>query len=98
MRDAALMRTNLEIDDDVLAAAKKLARAEHQSLGKIISGLARTALRRAPSRYRLRNGVPLLPVRPDAKRVTLQMVRQLQEERDAGLTAANATAARGRRT
>jgi hypothetical protein len=76
----ALMRTTLAIDDDVLAAAKELAATERKSVGEVISTLARTALRPAPSRHRTRNGVPLLPVRPGAKRVTSELVRQLQEE------------------
>jgi hypothetical protein len=38
------MRTTLDIDDDVLAAAKDLARAEGRSMGQIISDLARRGL------------------------------------------------------
>jgi hypothetical protein len=74
------MRTTLAIDDDVLAAAKELAATERKSVGEVISALARTALRPAPLRHRTRNGVPLLAVRAGAKRVTSELVRQLQEE------------------
>ncbi len=74
------MRTTLAIDDDVLAAAKELAATERKSVGEVISALARAALRPAPARTRTRNGVPLLPVRPGARRVTSQLIRQLQEE------------------
>jgi hypothetical protein len=74
------MRTTLSIDDDVLAAAKELAATENKSVGEVISSLARTALRPTPQRRRTRNGVPLLPVRPGAQRVTSELVRQLQEE------------------
>jgi len=38
------MRTTLDIDDDVLAAAKELAKAQKSSAGEVISGLARKAL------------------------------------------------------
>jgi hypothetical protein len=38
------MRTTLEIDDDVLAAAKELARRERSSAGSVLSRLAREAL------------------------------------------------------
>ena len=38
------MRTTLDIDDDLLAAAREIARRERQSLGKVISRLAREAL------------------------------------------------------
>ena len=38
------MRTTLDIEDDVLAAAKDLARRENVSAGQVISRLARLAL------------------------------------------------------
>lgn len=38
------MRTTLDIEDDILVAAKEMARREHLSAGQIISRLARLAL------------------------------------------------------
>lgn len=38
------MRTTLDIDDDVLEAAKELARTEHSSAGKVVSRLLRLAM------------------------------------------------------
>lgn len=38
------MRTTIDIEDDVLAAAKEIARREHLTAGQIISRLARLAL------------------------------------------------------
>ena len=38
------MRTTLDIDDDVLAAAKELARKQGNTAGAVISALARRAL------------------------------------------------------
>ncbi|MBX9612206.1 MAG: CopG family transcriptional regulator [Burkholderiales bacterium] len=38
------MRTTLDIEDDVLAAAKDMARREHLTAGQVISRLARRAL------------------------------------------------------
>lgn len=38
------MRTTLDIDDDVLNAAKERARRENKSAGEVISELARAAL------------------------------------------------------
>ena len=38
------MRTTLEIDDDVMAAAQDLARLKKQGLGRTISELARSGL------------------------------------------------------
>lgn len=39
------MRTTLDIDDDVLAAARERARRERRSLGATVSELARAGLR-----------------------------------------------------
>jgi hypothetical protein len=74
------MRTTLAIDDDVLAAAKEMAASERKSVGEVISALARTAMRPKHSSRVTRNGVPLLTVRPNAPRVTSELVRQLGEE------------------
>jgi Arc/MetJ family transcription regulator len=38
------MRTTLDIDDDVLEAAKRIADAERTSAGKVLSDLARRGL------------------------------------------------------
>ena len=40
----ALMRTTLDIEDDVLAAVKELARRQGVSAGRLMSKLVRTAL------------------------------------------------------
>jgi hypothetical protein len=42
------MRTTLDINDDVLFAAKELARREKKSLGQVISDLARRAFATPP--------------------------------------------------
>lgn len=74
------LRTTLAIDDDVLAAARELASTQQKSVGEVISALARQALRPAETSSKTRNGVPLLYTRPDAPRVTSELVRQLDEE------------------
>ena len=74
------MRTTLAIDDDVLSAARELALSHNKTLGEVISSLARQALTPAESKRRSRNGVPLLPVRKGAPRVTSELVQQLGEE------------------
>ena len=56
------MRTTLDIDDDVLAAAKELAHSQKTTAGRVISNLARQALTRSveidqlPVRIVLRHG------------------------------------------
>ena len=75
------MRTTLTIDDDVLAAARRLAEREHKSIGEVMSTLARQGLNRVTRSARpVRNGVPLLPTRKGGTRVTLDLVNQLRDE------------------
>ncbi|NCC26232.1 MAG: hypothetical protein EOM25_13720 [Deltaproteobacteria bacterium] len=38
------MRTTLDVEEDVLAAAKELARIQNESVGRVLSRLARQAL------------------------------------------------------
>lgn len=74
------MRTTLAIDDDVLAAARALAGQQRQSVGKIVSDLARRSLRNPSGPSKTRNGVPLLPVRKPTAIVTLELVNRLRDE------------------
>jgi hypothetical protein len=80
MRDDRLVRTTLDIDDDILQAAKELAASRASTAGKVLSDLARKALQ--PARTpRVRNGVPLLPRRPaGAPRPTMKLVNELRDE------------------
>jgi len=79
------MRTTLTLDDDVLAAAKVLARQRRQPIGSVISALVRQALA-APTHQpagpaqRQRNGLPLLPLQPGGAPVDLELVNQLRDE------------------
>ncbi len=77
---AKLCALPLTLDDDILAAAKALAYRQHKTIGEIISALARQALRPQEAGGSTRNGIPLLPVRPDAAPVTLDLVNQLRDE------------------
>jgi len=60
------MRTTLTIDDDVLRAAKTLASQQGESVGAVISGLARQGLRREPQLRYEDGGLPVFEVREDA--------------------------------
>jgi hypothetical protein len=74
------MRTTLDIDDDVLQAAKELASVHRKTAGQMLSELARQALSR-PLAHRERNGVPVLPRRPAGKpRPTMKRVNELRDE------------------
>lgn len=75
------MRTTLTLDDDVLAAAKVLARERRQPIGSVISALARQALATPTTgQPAQRNGLPLLPVHPGGAPVDLELVNQLRDE------------------
>ena len=74
------MRTTLDIDDDVLQAAKELAAVQKKTAGQVLSDLARQALEPKQT-FTMRNGVPVLPHRPGAPRITVEDVeRWLDEE------------------
>lgn len=72
------MRTTLEIDDVVLAAARTLAEETGTSLGAAVSELARRGLR--PIRPDLSGGIPVFRVDPDAPPLTPEMVRAAAED------------------
>ncbi len=81
------MRTSLQLDDDVLAAARVLARQQRTSLGAVISELARQALvAPAPGSSSgdpggdHRNGLPLLPWKEKGAPVDLELVNHLRDE------------------
>ena len=82
-----LMRTTttLQLDDDVLAAARVLARQRRRSVGDVISDLARQALSRpiadgSQNKVAQRSGLPQLPVRTSGAVVDLELVNQLCDE------------------
>jgi hypothetical protein len=73
------MRTTVDLEDDILMAAKEIARQRGVTLGKVLSDLARQAMTRQPAGS-TRDGVPLFPVQADAGVVTLELVNQLRDE------------------
>ena len=79
------MRTTLRLDDDVLAAARVLARQRRRSVGDVISDLARQALSMSTSGgsqnvLKQRSGLPQLPVTASGGVVDLERVNQLRDE------------------
>lgn len=82
------MRTTLDIDDDVLLAAKATARRDKRSIGSVISELARHALTTAPENPsgRRRDGrhasLAKLGIEPLPQRggvVTNEIINQLRD-------------------
>lgn len=77
------MRTTLDIDDDILDTAKKIAAARRSSAGKVISGLMRKALARPEIGFEdleFCNGFPQFPKTGHV--LTVEMVEDLLEEED----------------
>lgn len=74
------MRTTLDIDEDVLQAAKELAAMRKTTAGKVLSELARESLRPRDDLPEERNGVLLLPERKGERPVTLDQVNLLRDE------------------
>jgi hypothetical protein len=76
-----MSRTTLDIDDDVLAAAKERAAGQGTTTGKVISELVREALTRSlipDEKPRYRNGFRLLP--RTGQIITSEMVRKWLDE------------------
>lgn len=80
MCDVRCVRTTLNIDEDVLQAAKERAVQRGTTAGKEISELARRGLRPRETSLEVRQGVPLLPPCGDVEPVTLEAVNRLRDE------------------
>jgi hypothetical protein len=77
------MRTTLDIDDDVLTAAKELGKRTKKSAGSVISELARESLIR-PTTSTAKESRPVygfktLPAAP-GKIVTNELINRIREE------------------
>ena len=80
MHDVERVRTTLDIDDDVLQAAKELAGNRRKTTGKVLSDLARQALE-PKGRQPVRNGVRLLSRRRSSSpKPTMDLVNRLRDE------------------
>lgn len=76
------MRITLDIDDDVLEAARDLAAADERPLGAVVSDLIRrglTVLREALPSGR---GMPMFPVSKDSPPLTLDDVKRDEDDSD----------------
>ena len=73
------MRTTVDLEEDVLLAAKEIARQQGRKLGRVLSDLARQALTQRPP-VASKHGLPQFPVQPDACVVTLDLVNRLRDE------------------
>ncbi|MGH3544531.1 MAG: antitoxin [Mycobacteriales bacterium] len=74
------MRTTLEIEDDVLAAARSLAHAQHRSIGAALSSLARRGLAPSVEIVPSAAGFPVFSVAPIGHPITSEVVRAAVDE------------------
>ena len=73
------MRTTLDIDD-VMQAAKEIARLKNQGIGRALSDLARRGLTPEVSAVELIDGIPIWTHAPGAITITSDMVRNLLDD------------------
>jgi hypothetical protein len=74
------MRTTLEIDDDVLEAAKSLARQSNRTAGAVLSDLARRALTSAPAKSARAGVGGFVPFESRGGLVTNEQIDKLREQ------------------
>jgi hypothetical protein len=72
------MRTTLDLDQDVLVAARELAAGERRSLGSVVSELARRGL--TPARVEADGDLPTIRVPAGTPAITPEMVRRALDE------------------
>ncbi len=77
-RSISRVRTTLELDDDLVAAARELAAAQRRSFGSVISELVRRGLR--PARVEADGELPVIRVPAGTPAITPQMVRRALDE------------------
>ena len=72
----------IDLDDELLHAAKAIAESRHETLSQVISDLAWKGLSPGPTSFTSRSGFPLLPARPGALPVTMHHVAELLDALD----------------
>jgi hypothetical protein len=80
MRYAQVVRTTLDVDDNLLLTVKEIALSQNKTAGQVVSELLRRALRPQIGAREYRNGVPLLPRRPSGPPVTSELINRLRDE------------------
>lgn len=73
------MRTTLNVDPDLLDAAKRLAAANSRTVSEVICELARRGLESPPAISRV-SGVPVFSVSPEARPFSLEDIRREDSE------------------
>jgi hypothetical protein len=74
------MRTTLDIEDELLLTVKQIAQQRGTTAGSVVSSLLRESLQPKSFKVEYREGVPLLPRRPNGPVVTSELVNRLRDE------------------
>ena len=72
------MRTTLDLDENLLAAARAIARDDGVSLGVSVSRLALRGLHTSSAVART-DGFPVFAARPGARPITVDMVNEFRD-------------------
>jgi len=70
------VRTTVDLEDDVLLAAREIAKQRGNTLGQVLSDLARQELTRRIA-VSTKHGLPLFPVQPNTGVVTAELLNRL---------------------
>jgi hypothetical protein len=79
-----VVRTTLELDDDLMVVVREMARSEGRSIGTVVSELARRGL--APARVDASGDLPVIHVPAGTPAITPEMVRSANEDGGATCT------------
>ena len=74
------MRTTIDLDDELLADARRLARLQKQPLARTINQLLQRGLTREEPKIEIRRGIPVMVHGPGAIPITNELVRSLLDE------------------
>lgn len=74
------MRTTVDIDDDVLAAARSLAQTQRRSIGAVLSALARRGLHPPVPTEPGAGGFPVFDVASGGRPITSERVREALDD------------------
>ena len=68
------MRTTVNIDNELLAAVKSIAKSKDEAIGKVMSSLIRKGLQ-SNKKFRSKNNLPIFKISDDAQIITLEHIK-----------------------
>jgi hypothetical protein len=74
------MRTTLDLEEELLLAVKEIAKQRRTTASHVVSILIRESLQPQTLKLEYRDGVPVLPRRPNGPVITSELVNRLRDE------------------